>query len=211
MWYSNTTRLDQKIRSLRSSRNSAYSRRHSARSVDELILSTPDYVFLQFLESFMDLVKEIQRLKDIEAVRSLITKYAQAADAYSAPDLMRPLFAQSAVWKCESLAAHFEGREAVTKGLAKTREAEVFWTMHFNISPLIEISDAGTSGKVFWYLWELARTSLGGRSERENTWIAGWYQADIVVENGVWCFSRVELTLRLVTPAAGLPWPVDQQ
>jgi hypothetical protein len=36
--------------------------------------------------------------------------------------------------------------------------------MHFNVSPLIEVSDDGTTGTAFWYLWELARTSMDGGS-----------------------------------------------
>src|SRR4029077_3808738 len=50
------------------------------------------------LETQMDLAKEIQRLKDIESIRTVIAKYGVAADAFSPPEMMRPLFARSAGW-----------------------------------------------------------------------------------------------------------------
>jgi hypothetical protein len=157
----------------------------------------------------MDLAKEIQRLKDFEAIRTLIAKYGVAADAFSPPDMMRPLFAQSAAWHCEALGAHYAGLEEVTKGLAQVREHDVLWTMHYNVAPLIELSEDGTSGSASWCLWELARTSLGSSSERQNTWIAGSYQAEVTLEDGTWRFRRMDLNLRLVAPAGGAAWPVD--
>ena len=156
----------------------------------------------------MDLVKEIQRLKDIESIRTAIAKYGVAADAFSPPEMMRPLFARSGSWHCAVLGVHHEGREEVTKGLAKLRVRDVLWTMHYNVAPLIELSEDGTSGSASWYLWELARTSLSG-SERQNTWIAGSYQADMTLADGAWRFARMELNLRLVAPAGGPAWPVD--
>jgi len=157
----------------------------------------------------MDLAREIQRLKDLEAIRTVIAKYGIAADAFSPPQMMRPLFARSAGWHCEALGAHYEGLEEVTKGLAKVRERDVLWTMHYNVAPVIELSEDGNSGTAFWYLWELARTTLGVGAERQNTWIAGSYQADVTREDGVWRFGRMDLTLRLVAPADGPAWPVD--
>jgi hypothetical protein len=108
-----------------------------------------------------------------------------------------------------ALGVHYEGHEEVTKGLAKLRERDVLWTMHYNVAPLIELSEDGTAGSASWYLWELARTSLNGSSERQNTWIAGSYLAGVMFENGAWRFGRMELTLRLVAPAGGPHWPVD--
>ena len=72
----------------------------------------------------MDLAKEIQRLKDIESIRTVIAKYAVAADAFSPPEMMRPLFARSAGWHCEALGAHYEGLEEVAKGLASCASAK---------------------------------------------------------------------------------------
>jgi hypothetical protein len=157
----------------------------------------------------MDLIKEVQRLKDIEAIRTVIAKYGLAADAFSPPEKMRPLFARSSSWHCEVLGAHYEGLEEVTKGLANIRERDVLWTMHYNVAPLIDLFEDGVSGSASWCLWELARTSLSGSSERQNTWIAGSYQADMTLEDGAWRFRRMELNLRLVAPAGGPAWPVD--
>jgi hypothetical protein len=157
----------------------------------------------------MDIVKEVVRLRNIEAIRTLIAKYALAADAYSPPDMMRPLFSRVAGWHCEVLDAHYDGLDAVTKGLAQVRERAVLWTMHFNVAPLIEVSDDGMTGTAFWYLWELARTSLDGGTERQNTWIAGSYQAAVLLEDDAWRFGRMDLSLRLLAPAGGPAWPVD--
>ena len=157
----------------------------------------------------MDIVREVLRLKNIEAIRTLIAKYALAADAYSPPAMMRPLFSESAGWHCEALDAHYDGLDDVTKGLAQVRERAVLWTMHFNVAPLIEIADDGTRANASWYLWELARTSMDGGPERQNTWIAGSYEAAVLLEDDAWRFGRMDLRLRLVAPAGGPAWPVD--
>ena len=157
----------------------------------------------------MDIVKEVVRLKNLEAIRTLIAQYALAADAYSPPERMRPLFSRLAEWHCDALDAHYDGLDAVTRGLAQVRERAVLWTMHFNVAPLIEILDDGCSGSAFWYLWELARTQMERDAERQNTWIAGSYRAAVVLEDEHWRFGRMELSLRLVAPAGGPPWPVD--
>jgi hypothetical protein len=158
----------------------------------------------------MDIVREVMRLKNLEAIRTLIAKYALAADAYSPPDMMRPLFSRSsAAWHCDALGAHYEGLDAVTRGLAQVREHAVRWTMHFNVAPLIEVSEEGSTGAASWYLWELARTRLQGATEPQNTWIAGAYQATVLLEEELWRFGRMELDLRLVAPAGGVGWPVD--
>lgn len=156
----------------------------------------------------MDVVKEIQRLKDAEAIRTLITRYAQAADAFAPPNMMAPLFSRAGIWHCEGL-GHHEGRDGIAQGLAKIRQGDVLWTIHFNVSPVIDISENGESAKAFWYLWELARARFDGNTARENAWVAGWYHADVVREDGAWCFSRMDLTLKLFVRAGGPDWPVE--
>jgi hypothetical protein len=151
---------------------------------------------------------EIQRLKDVEAVKQLIARYAQAADAYAPPEMTGPLFTRDAVWNCEGL-GHFETRAAIADGLAAVRKADVRWTIHFSVSPIIELGDSGEDGTAFWYLWELANARFAGNAACENAWVAGWYHARVRREDGQWRFAHMDLTLKLFVPAGGPKWPVD--
>jgi len=150
------------------------------------------------------LEERITRLEDIEAIKRMLARYAQGADRNNDPNVLRELYTEDAVWEAEGFGRH-EGLREITEWAAKVGREQILWSLHYMVSPLIEISPDGTTAACFWYLWELSQMpGPGGR--RQDTFIGGWYETQLVKESwGAWKFRRVKLVIRLITPAQR-PW-----
>ena len=61
----------------------------------------------------LTLEERITRLEDIEAIKGLITTYAQGADRNNDPAILAPLYTEDAVWEAEGFGRH-EGIEAIS-------------------------------------------------------------------------------------------------
>jgi len=98
------------------------------------------------------LEQKVQRLLDIEEVKNLIATYARGADRQNDPEIMAPLFSEDAVWECEGF-GRYQGRAAIAAGLAETGQRDITWTLHYMISPTVQINDDATTGTGHYYLW----------------------------------------------------------
>jgi len=152
----------------------------------------------QTRESHDDLAARIQRLEDIEAIKWMITRYAQGADQNNNTDIMMPLFADAAVWDAGERFGRFEGKRAIHEFL-KGSGSFIGWTLHYMVSPAIKIADDGKTAQAFWYLWETANMPNAQTREPEATWIGGTYDTELAKENGEWKFKKVNLRIKLLT------------
>jgi hypothetical protein len=142
-----------------------------------------------------DLSTRIAKLEAAEAIRSLKARYAKACDIDYAPDAMRPLFTQDAVWsdiKGRFTGTH-EGIEAICEFFAGAAE-KISWAGHYMIGPDIDVADDLVNATGSWYLWQPC--TIDG----EAAWIVGTYADTYRIEDGVWKIARLELTLETVTP-----------
>jgi len=149
-----------------------------------------------------DVADRLARLESSEAIRALVARYAIGADKRNDPDIMGPLFADDAVWEAEGF-TKYVGRDVIAKGLAEVAASQILWTVHYMVSPLIELDADGNSARCRWYLWELATMDNNGRPE--DRWLGGWYDSKLRRETSGWKFAHVVLDIRLLTPAAR-PW-----
>lgn len=145
-----------------------------------------------------DLQKKVQKLLDIEAVKNLIATYARGADRRNDPEIMGPLFSDDAVWECEGF-GRYRGRQAIAAGLAETAQRDITWTLHYMVSPTVEIDDSGDTGSGHYYLWELAKMR-GESGNIEACWAGGTYDVELVKQDGRWLFSYMRLNLKLIAP-----------
>jgi uncharacterized protein (TIGR02246 family) len=145
----------------------------------------------------------LRRIEACEAIRALIARYAVGADRKNDPAIMGPLFSADAEWVLEGT-AHLTGRDAIAEGLAGLGRSYVTWSLHYMVSPLIELADDALSATCRWYLWELATMKQPDGSEAD-TWYGGWYDSRLSVHDGVWLFDAVRLIPRLASPNAA-PW-----
>ena len=145
------------------------------------------------------LEQKVQRLLDIEEIKNLLATYAKGADLKNDPQIMGPMFASDAVWECPAFDMRFEGRDAIAKGVSDAAQTDILWTLHYMVSPMVEVNLDAASGTMSWYLWELANMR-GNSGEVEPVWVGGTYDSDVVKVDGAWYFSHVTLDLKLVAP-----------
>lgn len=145
------------------------------------------------------LLARIQRLEDKQALENLLVVYAQGSDRQNDPDIMVPLFTEDAVFDVGSGYGTYIGHAAIRKFLEGAPEI-IRWSLHYMISPRIDIAPDGRTAKVFCYLWEIA--NMQNRSdELEPVLIGGTYHNDAVkLPNGEWKFSHVRLRMEIMSP-----------
>jgi uncharacterized protein (TIGR02246 family) len=150
-------------------------------------------------ELLVDLRRSVQRLEDQEAIRNLVTSYARACDRGNDPALIAPLFDVDGTWQCNGFGT-YRGRQNVAAGLKGIAGEKIWWSLHYMISPQIELQPSGDRANVFWYLWESATVPDSETGKAEAHWIGGTYDAEVVRRDGVWLFSRMELKLNIASP-----------
>lgn len=151
-------------------------------------------------QSLENLGSRIERLEDIKAIEHLIARYAKASDKNNDPDLMLPLFTEDGGLDVGSGYGRFQGHEVLRKFFAGTSSI-ISWSLHYNISPLIEVAEDGTAAHAFWYLWELANMPDAKTGGQEAVWIGGSYTSDLVKEaDGQWRFKEIRLAMEIMSP-----------
>lgn len=150
-----------------------------------------------------DFDRRLLRLEAAEAIRQLIARYAVGADRKNDPEILGPLFSQGAVWEAEGI-VRLEGRTAIATGLSDLAQDFVTWSLHYMVSPLIDLDDAGETATCRWYLWELC-TMKQENGAAADTWYGGWYDSRLSRHDGQWLFDWVRLDPRLAS-ANEQPW-----
>ena len=145
----------------------------------------------------------LRRVEACEAIRKLIATYAVGADRKNDPAVLGPLFHPDAEWQLDGV-AHLVGRDAIAAGLSELAQGFVTWSLHYMVSPLIELGPDATTANCRWYLWELA-TMKQDDGSAHDTWYGGWYDSELSERGGVWRFDHVRLDPRIASPAAA-PW-----
>ena len=150
-----------------------------------------------------ELAVRVQRLEDIETIKLLVVRYAQGADRGNDTDIMVPLFADDGVWDGGERFGVYTGKEAIRQFLSESGSF-IGWTLHYMVSPAVEVDPDGKTGKAFWYLWETATMPNAKTGEDEAFWIGGTYESELAKQHdGAWKFSRVALNLKLLSSYEG--------
>ncbi|CAN5772034.1 hypothetical protein BH20ACI3_BH20ACI3_32650 [soil metagenome] len=150
--------------------------------------------------SLENLAARIQRLEDIKAIEHLLTRYAKASDKNNDPELMLPLFTEDGALDVGSGYGRFQGHEVLREFFAGTSSI-ISWSLHYNISPFIEVAEDGKTANAFWYLWELANMPDAKTGGEEAVWIGGSYTSDLVKEaDGEWRFKEIRLAMEIMSP-----------
>jgi uncharacterized protein (TIGR02246 family) len=151
------------------------------------------------MDSAIDELKQrIAILEDREEIRDLIERYAEAADRQNEPAMMNELFTEDAIWEAAGF-GRFEGRAAITAGLAEIATNRLIWTMHYMISPRIRVTDDRATAQASWRVWELATVPGGLSAPAEAVWGGGTYHVDLARISGSWRFRHVRLQLELIS------------
>lgn len=143
------------------------------------------------------LADRIARLEDMESIRQLVSAYGIAADRGNDPVMFDRLLTRDAIWEAEGF-GRYEGAGEIVTALAAIGRDSIKWSLHYMVSPLIEIDAGGERATCKWYLWELARIAdnAGGTPAH---WIGGCYDTTVIREAGGWRFQHITLNIRLLS------------
>ena len=143
--------------------------------------------------------QRLTRLEDIEHIKVLITQFARGADANCDPAILRPLFTDDAVFDVGQFGT-LTGGDEIVRNMHENVDVGFRDTLHFLVSPTIDIHDDLNSATCFYYLWETASHNTRDGNEVAY-WIGGWYDAEVVKgADKRWRFQRLRLSLRVLSP-----------
>ena len=150
-----------------------------------------------------DIERQVARLTATENIRNVIARYAKAGDDQNNPDEMRKLLAEDAVWEAKGF-GKFEGRDLIAEKLADIGREMIVWSLHFPVSPIIDIAEDLTTAHAFWWLWELT-TMRGDEGAEESNWLAATYECDFVRAADGWKIKHLVLEVKKVVPYQDVP------
>ena len=150
-----------------------------------------------------DLERQVAWLTATENIRSVIARYARAGDDQNNPGQMRQLLAEDAIWEAKGF-GKFIGRDLIAEELSKIGQEMIIWSLHFPVSPIIDIADDLNSGHAFWWLWELT-TMRGDAGEEESNWLAATYECDFIRAADGWKIKYLILEVQKVVPYQDIP------
>jgi ketosteroid isomerase-like protein len=152
-----------------------------------------------------DLEQRLARLEDLEAIRDVIAYYADAVDHNGDVAMLKKCFTADAVWTSKDIGT-WKGRATIVRALHKVCTVQIPWALHYMTQPVIKRAANGRGASAHYYLWELAKFRATPDAAPESTWLGGWYDSQFRKENGVWRFSKIVLTIRLLTPHREPDW-----
>ncbi|MDD5081792.1 MAG: nuclear transport factor 2 family protein [Dehalococcoidales bacterium] len=137
-----------------------------------------------------ELARRVQLLEDMEAIRKLKFRYAEACDDHYNADKLAQLFTEGAIWDGGQLLGVYRGKKAIYEYFKNTTIA---FAVHYFISPDIVIN--GDKAHARWYLWEATT-----RKDQIPRLLSGYEDDDYVKVNDQWLQSYLKLTLNFYTP-----------
>ncbi len=141
----------------------------------------------------LTLEQRVCRLEALRAIDELIADLGRAFDAGPSAQALRRLFTADAQFQIDRYGL-LSGRDAIADGVAGNADKGFRWTLHYLVSPKVDLAADCRSAEVDFYLWEVA-TAASGRAY----WIGGRYLAQAIAADEAWQFSRLELQADLIS------------
>jgi uncharacterized protein (TIGR02246 family) len=139
-----------------------------------------------------DLERRIRVLEDIEAIKQLKYRYADACDRGYDADTLADLFTLDAIWEGD-LFGRYEGREAIRE-FFRGVSANIPFAVHYMTNPIIRVDGDEATGE--WYLFQTTTFA------QNNTPILGSarYADQYRRVDGTWKFRHLRLISIFWTP-----------
>jgi len=135
----------------------------------------------------------IRRLEALVAIERLIADLGRAFDSGPDEQALRALFAENATFQIDRYGT-LSGRDAIAQGVAGNAGTGFCWTLHFLVSPRVELSRDVASAELEFMLWEPASAASG-----KAYWIGGRYAARAAAMDGQWQFTWLRLNAELIS------------
>jgi ketosteroid isomerase-like protein len=138
------------------------------------------------------LERRLRVLEDIEAIKQLKYRYADACDRGYDTDTLADLFTADAIWD-GGLFGRYQGREAIRE-FFRGVSTDIPFAMHYMMNPIISVDGDEADGE--WYLFQTCTFADGNTA----IWGAARYDEQYRRVDGGWKFSRVNLISSFWTP-----------
>lgn len=144
---------------------------------------------------------EVRTLRDIEAIRTLRARYAEACDNGYNADAMAELYAPDGVWEFTNAWGIHRGRDEIRNFMIEVGK-QITWALHFMICPVITVhSETEASGT--WYILELATMiGLDDPDHRDAVILSGTYEDRYVRIGGEWKFQHIKVHIHQLSNLA---------
>ena len=139
-----------------------------------------------------ELEKRVQVLEDIEAIKKLKARYAQAADDNYNPEKLSSMFTEDGVWDGGKELGVYKGRKEIYDFFKQTSDSIIF-AVHYFMAP--DITVEGDKAYCRWYMW-LPATLKGNKA----VWIAGLEDDKYEKIRGQWLMKEMKLTILFQAP-----------
>lgn len=140
------------------------------------------------------LEKRMQRMEDIEALKSLKYEYGLICDDHYNPDRIVQLFTDDGIWDGGEAVGVHQGHDAIRQLFINIANMIEF-AVHYFLQPVIEIEENGNTAVGRWHLWQPS-TLKGGSA----VWLAGIEYDEYRKVKGKWLISKTKLDVLFMTP-----------
>ena len=138
------------------------------------------------------LEERVQRIEDIEAIRSIKMRYSSYCDEGYPADKIAGLFVEKGVWNGGDFGV-FKGRQAIHDGFVKIPEM-ISFAMHYVLNHEVDIASSGTEGTGQVYFF--GTHTINGRAMV----LSLIYDETYKKIDGQWYFDVMNLNIKYVTP-----------
>jgi ketosteroid isomerase-like protein len=139
-----------------------------------------------------ELERRVRVLEDVESIKRLKHRYADACDRGYDADALADLFAEDAVWD-GGLFGRYEGREAI-RAFFRGVSSDIVFAIHYMMNPIIDVDGDRATGT--WYLFQTCTFAEGNAP----IWGAARYDEEYVREADSWKFQQLHLVSSFWTP-----------
>ena len=135
---------------------------------------------------------KVQRLLDIEDVKTLKLRYARFCDDGYDPDGIASCFTANGVWDGGAF-GRAESREAIRSFFSNTPKV-VSFAVHYTTNPIIEVTGDVAVGT--WYLWQ----PMIMVDDNQAMWLAAHYRDRYRREGDQWLIESLTLDIKRFSP-----------
>jgi ketosteroid isomerase-like protein len=139
-----------------------------------------------------DLERRIRALEDIEAIKQLKYRYADACDRGYDANTLADLFTEDAIWD-GGVFGRYDGQEAI-RNYFRGVSSDIVFAMHYMMNSIIEVD--GDQARGAWYLFQTCTFAEGNTPILGAAKYAERYQR----VHGTWKFRHLQLISIFWTP-----------
>ena len=148
----------------------------------------------ELLERVEKLERAAQVSRDIEEIKDLKNRYAEACDLGYDADAMTKLFTEDAVWEFTNEWGTHRGHKEIHAFMVNVGQ-QIRWALHFMIAPVIKV-ESPTRATGSWYILELGTmVGLEDPDGRDPIILSGTYQDIYEKIDGEWKFKNVKVNI----------------